>query len=297
MAVTTDAFSGGFAADTTTATGGHTIGAGSNRFLIVSVGIGDLNSNGAVVTSVTFGAANLTPVTSVTNDTVIDGIVVREELWRMVAPATGLDTITVTLDLAAHIVFRSGSFAGVDQTNPLGAASTTTRSGTSTYIDIPGTVSSSLVWDGSVAGAATLPAGITPGTGQTEHGENANGSDPTAMRSNASHAAGGAASLTISCATNGTTTVTSSALFGSVTVGMSVTGTGIPADTHVSAKASSSSITITRAATDSTTNDRIFIPTMSESAASSVSWAQVAVEIVTTAATVGAPSNRVMIGH
>lgn len=53
----------------------------------------------------------------------------------------------------------------------------------------------------------------------------------------------------IVCATNSNTTVTSAVLFGSVVVGMGVTGTGIPTGAYVVAKASSSSLTISIAAT------------------------------------------------
>lgn len=58
--------------------------------------------------------------------------------------------------------------------------------------------------------------------------------------------------------TNGTNTVTSAALFGSVQQGMSISGAGIPAGTTVTNKASSSSITISNPATDSTTGARTF---------------------------------------
>ena len=58
----------------------------------------------------------------------------------------------------------------------------------------------------------------------------------------------GATSTATSNTTVDSTTVTSTAAFGSVLPGMLVTGTGIPVETIVTAKASSSSITISRAA-------------------------------------------------
>jgi hypothetical protein len=54
---------------------------------------------------------------------------------------------------------------------------------------------------------------------------------------------------------------TSAALFGPVQVGMFVTGTGIPADTKVTDVASTSSITISDAATDSGTDALDFFGT------------------------------------
>lgn len=62
----------------------------------------------------------------------------------------------------------------------------------------------------------------------------------------------------ISCTTNGTTTLTSSAAFGNVFIGMAISGTGIPAGTTVADIASLSSLTLSQAATDSTTGNRSF---------------------------------------
>lgn len=61
--------------------------------------------------------------------------------------------------------------------------------------------------------------------------------------------------------TTGSTTLTSAALFGSIVPGMHITGTGIPNNTQVRSVESTSSLTMTRAATDSTSNSRTFSPT------------------------------------
>ena len=62
-----------------------------------------------------------------------------------------------------------------------------------------------------------------------------------------------------SCVKNGTTTVThASSGFAAVLVGMTISGTGIPADTTVTAVASAGSITISAAATDSGTDTLTF---------------------------------------
>jgi hypothetical protein len=55
--------------------------------------------------------------------------------------------------------------------------------------------------------------------------------------------------VAVSSITTASTTVTSATLFGSVLVGYRVSGTGIPANTIVTSKASASSITISNAAT------------------------------------------------
>lgn len=71
------------------------------------------------------------------------------------------------------------------------------------------------------------------------------------------------AGTNISSTTNGTTTLTSAALFGSVFPGMQISGTGIQAGTTVQSIASPSSLTLTLAATDSTTGNRLFFSDLS----------------------------------
>ena len=64
--------------------------------------------------------------------------------------------------------------------------------------------------------------------------------------------------FTVNCTTNGTTAVTSAGLFGPVQVGHAIYGTGIPEGTTVTVVTDASNITISQAATDSTTNVRNF---------------------------------------
>jgi hypothetical protein len=60
--------------------------------------------------------------------------------------------------------------------------------------------------------------------------------------------------------TNATTLLTSAAGFGTITVGMLITGTGIPSETFVAKVTDTSNITMTQAATDSTATSRTFSP-------------------------------------
>jgi hypothetical protein len=72
-----------------------------------------------------------------------------------------------------------------------------------------------------------------------------------------------AAVVAVSSITSGSPTVTSAALYGSVNVGDAVTGTGIPANTVVSAKASTSSVTLSANATvTNATASLTFTPTV-----------------------------------
>lgn len=69
---------------------------------------------------------------------------------------------------------------------------------------------------------------------------------------------GTAGASTLATDTHGTTSLTSAALFEALVVGMHITGTGIPADTFVASITDSSTIVMSQAATDSTSDTRTF---------------------------------------
>lgn len=101
------------AVDQTSLTWSHTVGAGSNRILVVGVSI--RNSAGQTVSSVTYAGVGLTFIGAQSN-----GTNSRIEMWRLLAPATGTNSIVVTMSAGAHFVGGAASFTGVDQTTPLG---------------------------------------------------------------------------------------------------------------------------------------------------------------------------------
>lgn len=68
----------------------------------------------------------------------------------------------------------------------------------------------------------------------------------------------GTGAYTLATTKNGTTTLTSAALFGNVEVGNAVSGTGIPANSYVVTWTDSSTIVINNAATDSLTSNLTF---------------------------------------
>ena len=71
----------------------------------------------------------------------------------------------------------------------------------------------------------------------------------------------GTAPSALTTVTAASATLTSAALFGSIKPGMHITGTGIPANTHVKSVESTASLTMTQVATDSTSNARTFSDT------------------------------------
>lgn len=91
---------------------------GTNRYLLVGISI----LQTATVMSITYNGVSmglLRGQTSVAN-------AIRAELWGLVAPATGLHSIVVTLDDIVDSVGSATSYTGVDQTIPTESANSAT---------------------------------------------------------------------------------------------------------------------------------------------------------------------------
>jgi uncharacterized repeat protein (TIGR01451 family) len=149
-----------FAAGTATFTGSwnHTTTTAANRYLVVGVNF-DLNaraSTGAVRYGTEGGGPNvaMTLLGSVSN-----GTAVRTELFGLVAPASGVHQITVTITNPntrnQTIVAGSQSFSGVDQANPTGTVVTGTNNSTVASVTTANTaydyVVDSVAWNLNVA--------------------------------------------------------------------------------------------------------------------------------------------------
>ncbi len=135
---------------------------GSNRFLIVGVSI--RNDASQTVSSVTYAAAPLTFLRADTN-----GVSVRSELWYRVAPATGANTVAVTLSASAKAAMGAISLTGVDQSTPIDTNAGATGSGTAPSVTVTTVVNNAWVIDatGFRSTANGAPTG-TAGSGQTE---------------------------------------------------------------------------------------------------------------------------------
>lgn len=102
----------------------HTVGSNSNRFLIVTVAI---ERDDERVTSVTYAGQAMTFV----GTSVDPNLTSRLEVWRLIAPATGTNTVSVTLNASAATVVAAISFANVDQSNPIAASQFASGTGSS----------------------------------------------------------------------------------------------------------------------------------------------------------------------
>ncbi len=96
----------------------HTVGAGSNRLLLVGL---STSYAGTTALTVSYGALPLTRV-GVRDAAALDG---RVELWSLVNPPVGTANLTVVLsDLNSTVVAGMASFTGVSAVAPIGTLST-----------------------------------------------------------------------------------------------------------------------------------------------------------------------------
>ena len=165
MAIAFDAASNsGYLSSTGTYTGSHTC-TGSNRYLVLSLAV-------FIPEVITEGDShdpryNGVTMTLLRSKTTADGFI-RSELWGLVAPASGSNTVSVQLlEANADFVACLSSFTGVDQSTPTeGVADATGLAGSST-VDV--TVSTDQSWVIDVI--ASDDTSITAGDGQTARGQ------------------------------------------------------------------------------------------------------------------------------
>lgn len=148
-----------------TATLAHTTAAGTNRLLLVSVSMNISNATGTTVTSVTYGASQLTLL-----DAISDALPeTRTEVWYLRNPAVGAGTVTVTaggITAGQNVtaVVGATTFSDADQSQPPSLANFGQGSPVSTQIT--GTAATDTVIDfvGVREGVtATIGAGQTAG--------------------------------------------------------------------------------------------------------------------------------------
>lgn len=127
MAIALDATGTAATSATSPITWSHTIGAGSNTFLVVGVTVN--SSTQSTVTAVTFNSVSMTNMKSLqgTSGTLTDEV----SLWGLAAPASGAHTVSVTATLGTlpDLAGVSVSYSGVNQSvtpDATGSGQTTT---------------------------------------------------------------------------------------------------------------------------------------------------------------------------
>lgn len=131
---------------------------GSNLLLIVGVSTRGEDGTSAP-SSVKYNSVGLTKI----NDVSLS--VSNSSLWRLIAPATGSNTVEINwASNAIRLVTGSMSFTGVDQTNPIDANNTATASSTAPSVALTTIADNAWVVDNlgvrtSSSETATLDAG------------------------------------------------------------------------------------------------------------------------------------------
>lgn len=136
----------------------HTVGSGSNRFLVVSAAIkGDTER----VTAITYAGQALTFVGTSVDPTKK----ARVEVWRLIAPSTGTNSVSVIFNGSSSVVVAAISFANVDQTTPIAASQFATGNATLTASATLASATDQIFLAAIAADEAAKT--VTAGSGQT----------------------------------------------------------------------------------------------------------------------------------
>ncbi len=113
---------------------------GTNRLLVVSVSFRSTGNAGTNVTGITYGAQAF----SAANSFVVDpGNALRVEIWYLVAPNTGANNVTVTINKTGGNGNKLGvmigviDYTGADQTSPIRGFASNSGSSTTPLVTIP----------------------------------------------------------------------------------------------------------------------------------------------------------------
>jgi hypothetical protein len=161
MAIALDAQSGlvqnGFAAGGAR-TWSHTV-AGTDRILVVSVALWQDVAGTGTITAMTYNGVAMTKAQGVTQGAM------RAEIWYLVNPATGANTVSATVTgNTDDRKFRSASYTGVDQVAGLDASNSAVGGTGNPTVNVTTIADNSWVQDAVAkfgTGAATIGAGQT----------------------------------------------------------------------------------------------------------------------------------------
>ncbi|MFO1485862.1 MAG: GEVED domain-containing protein [Verrucomicrobiaceae bacterium] len=146
----------------------HTPGSGSNRLLLVSVGLGntvadDLNAPGTV-TGVTFGG---TPMSFV--DVQNSSDTVRTYIYALVNPSSSAANVVITIGSKTSSVSASATtFTGVNQSNPLGTAYSSESTGTTASLTVYSAPGQMIYSTAAFDEGAGVQQSIATSSGQTQ---------------------------------------------------------------------------------------------------------------------------------
>lgn len=137
MAVVFDAVGPSSAGTAATAAGlswSHTC-SGNNRLLVVGIGFG--GTDGSVTTTATYNSVPMVSAGKVHANNQTDGYV---ELFYLVAPTTGANTVAISSNTSGALIGGSVSFVGVNQSAPVSGVTTSFGNGVTASLSVPSNV-------------------------------------------------------------------------------------------------------------------------------------------------------------
>jgi len=149
------------AANPVTGSWNHTTTGAANRYLVVGVSI-DRSGSNSIVNSVRYGTEGGGPNVLMTLlGSISSGTSVRTELWGLVAPASGVHQITVSVSNAGanvNVVAGAQTFSNVDQSAPTGTVATATANSATPSVAVTNSVYDYVVdaiaYNGNTVGTA-----------------------------------------------------------------------------------------------------------------------------------------------
>lgn len=265
----------------------HTV-TGSQPILLVAVDI-DRSVGDQTVTGITYNSVALSKVDPTKYaQNAGGGTTSRIELWYLINPSTGANTISVSLSGSTKMVGIGISYTGVSQTTPLGTIATPVTygtGGTSSSFSISETTSNSNSW--LIAVLTTYGDTISSPSG-TQRILNSSGiqtavQDRTTTSpgsyslswtvSNSTLQGGAMLMVELNDANSITTTSTSSSTSSttSTTTTSSSTSSTTSSSTSITTTSSSTTITTTSSSTSSTTSTSTSVTTTSSSTSTTLS--------------------------
>ncbi len=159
-----DGTTGGTAAGSLTIP--HTVGAGSNRILVVGVSMWSTNAPQVSGTGMTYAGQPMTLIAK--HKDAVSGARIYTELWYMLSPPSGLNNVYIPFSVSTRAAAGVVSYSGVNQTTPLGTAVVDGRAGTNPSISVTSQSGELVVDVVGVKTSASATQTLTKAVGQTE---------------------------------------------------------------------------------------------------------------------------------
>src|SRR5437899_967627 len=171
-AVTTGELSSSQTGGTSTTTWAHTT-SGTNKVLVVGVSWANITTR--TVTSVTYAGQTMTSAGSAVNANNAGA-----EIFYLVAPAAGSNTVSVTLSGSANsLVGGAVTLTGVNQTTPLGTFASATSSSTTPSVNATSNAGETVIDTVSLTSSGAITVGVGGQTQQWQAGTSGRGAGST----------------------------------------------------------------------------------------------------------------------